>query len=78
MQTQQPNHSTDFGFTGGLIAALLAFALTWFAVNGGDARDAHGETLSTGPSSVCSVSADIPTSRFFNAPVIAPVPFQGG
>ncbi|MCC6706535.1 MAG: hypothetical protein IT492_03145 [Gammaproteobacteria bacterium] len=75
---QHNTPSTDSGFPGGLIAALVAFALTWFVVNGGEAREAHGAELGTGSYSVCDVPKDIPTSRFFNAPVATPVPLQGG
>lgn len=78
MQQQQHTTPSDAGFTGGLIAALAAFALTWFVVNGDEARDTHGEALSLGPFTVCLAPADIPTSRFFNAPVTTPVPLQGG
>lgn len=70
--------STDTGLGGGLIAALLAFALTWFVVNSGDmTRDDNG-ALDSGDFSVCAVPADIPTSRFLNAPILAPVPVSGG
>ena len=75
---QNNTPSTDSGFSGGLIAALVAFALTWFVVNGGEAREAHGAELGTGAYSVCDVPQYIPTSRFFNAPIATPVPLQGG
>ena len=75
---QQPLTPTDTGFTGGLIAALAAFALTWFVVNGDDLREAHGEASRLAPSSICFAPADIPTSRFLNAPITTPAPPQGG
>lgn len=75
---QHNTPSTDSGFPSGLIAALVAFALTWFVVNGGEAREAHGTVSATEAYSVCDMPEGIPTSRFFNAPVAMPVPLQGG
>ncbi len=63
---------------GGFIAALVVFALTWFVVNGTEApRDDIG-ALNTRDTTVCVVSADKPTSRFLNTPILATAPWYGG
>ena len=72
------NTATDTGLGGGLIAALIAFALTWFVVNGGELPEERSGTLNAGQFSVCAVPADIPTSRFLNAPVMPRIPLAGG
>ncbi|MBK6660521.1 MAG: hypothetical protein IPG43_21350 [Proteobacteria bacterium] len=75
---QHNNPSTGSGIGGGLIAALIAFALTWFVVNGSAPHEAQGATATTEPYSICMVSENIPTSRFFKTPVTTPIPLQGG
>ena len=70
--------SSELGFHGGLLAALVAFALTWFVVNGAElSQDASG-ALDTVDMPICALPADKPTSRFLNAPVAAPMPWYGG
>ena len=72
-----PTHHNERGLHSGLLAALAAFALTWFLVNGEilstdatSAVDAHG-------TAVCVVSSDRPTSRFLNIPVQISLPVYG-
>lgn len=66
------------GFRGGVIAALLAFALTWFLVNGSAAIPSGIGSLNGQDLPLCAVSVDKPTSRFLEAPIISPVPWYGG
>jgi hypothetical protein len=75
---QHNSTSTGTGIGGGLIAALIAFALTWFVVNGSAPQEAQGATTATEAYSVCMASENIPTSRFFKTPVTTPIPLQGG
>jgi hypothetical protein len=69
---------TDRGLRGGLIAALVVFALTWFVVNGAELPQDEIGAANTRDRSLCAVPSDKPTSRFLNVPVRAPVPWYGG
>jgi len=78
MQNKNPASTPDQGFRGGLVAALVVFALTWFVVNGAEvAHDDFGARATGGPA-VCTVPENIPTSRFLKSPLPAPVPWAGG
>ena len=73
-----PTQHHERGLHSGLLAALAAFALTWFVVNGElpatdetSAVDAHGVA-------VCVVPSDRPTSWFLNIPVQISLPVYGG
>ena len=63
---------------GGFIAALVVFALTWFVVNGAEITHDDLGVLNTRDAAVCVVSADKPTSRFLNTPVLLTPPSYGG
>ena len=75
---QKDNSPEQHGVSGGLIAALIVFALTWFAVNGAELPHHDSGALDTNDLPLCAVPANIPTSRFLNAPVRTPVPWSGG
>ena len=70
--------STEHGFRGGLVAALVVFALTWFVVNGAELTPSDIGAMNARDLPVCVVTTDKPTSRFLNSPVPAPVPWYGG
>jgi hypothetical protein len=75
---QENNSPEQHGVSGGLLAALVVFALTWFVVNGAEMPSDDSGALNTKDLPLCAVPADIPTSRFLNAPVRTPVPWSGG
>ena len=75
---QKDNTPEQHGVSGGLLAALVVFALTWFVVNGAELPSDDSGALDTNDLPLCAVPADIPTSRFLNAPIRTPVPWSGG
>ena len=62
---------------GGLLVALVAFAFTWFVVNGGSLPTGESSATDTYGMSVCVVPTDRPTSWFFNTPVQVSLPLYG-